>query len=328
MPKSCGSMDSSGLAGASRSRHLRTRTPILALVWLMITVCSVSAQDRRIEPGDRIKIIVFGNEELSRSLTVGEQGRVPYPFLSEEQITGYSLFELRLLVRTTLSQYVDGEVPTVDIVWDDDTGTTAQVTVSVLGLVLNPGEYTVPGTAGLQAALAAAGGALPGALVRSVKVHRNMPEGPVELMVDLERFFETGDVRYIPAIHESDVIVVPGGTAATAIRVVGAVENPGNYQAAADSKVFDVILQAGGFTPDARTDKIRLIKTSTGVSEEYALNINAFLQSGVEPDTPPVAPGDIIMVPERFLSWRRVFSGLRDIASVATVVTLFVVLFR
>ena len=300
----------------------------LSIMLIAILANNTFAQERRIEVGDRIQIMVIGNEELSRFVVVRPDGTVSYPFLDEERVTGYSLFELRLLVRTTLSQFIDAEIQAVDVLWVEEGGTAEEITVAVLGQVMNPGEYTVPRTAGLQAALTAAGGTLSGALERSIKIHRTNADGLAVLMVDLERFYATGDVRYIPDIHPGDVIVVPGGTAATAIRVVGAVENPGNYQAPPGAKVFDLIIQAGGFTPDARTDKVRLVKPSTGVSEEHALDVNAFFQSGVEPDTPPVEPGDIIIVPERLISWQRVFGGLRDIASVTTIVTLFILIFR
>ena len=304
------------------------------------------AQERRIQPGDRIQITVFGSESLeslSRSLLVRPDGTIQYPFLSEEDITGFSLFELRLLVGTTLNQYFAGDIQAVDIVWADiqavdivweekqgnisgESGEEA--TVSVLGQVVMPGEYTVPGSAGLQGAITAAGGPLPGALENSIRIHRATGEGHTEIPVNLESFYETGDLRYIPPLREGDVIVIPGGTATTAVRIVGAVANPGNYQPLPGSKVFDMIVQAGGFSENARSDLVRLVKPSIDVAEDYTIDIEQFLESGLEPDSPPVAPGDIIIVPKKLITYRGVMTVLRDLTVVTQLIWIMMVLIR
>ncbi|MEE2709736.1 MAG: SLBB domain-containing protein [Gemmatimonadota bacterium] len=305
------------------------------------------AQERRIQPGDHIQIMVFGDdgdqslsrslqvrpvESLSRSLQVRPDGTIQYPFLSEEKITGFSLFELRLLVRTTLNQYLDAGIRAVDIAWEDGNAvgniSGDEATVSVLGQVVAPGEYTVPGRAGLQGALTAAGGPLPGALQRSIRIHRVTGEGHTEILVNLQSFYETGDLRYIPSLQEGDVVVVPGGTASSAVSVVGAVVNPGSYQPLPGSKIFDVIVQAGGFSEDARSDLVRLIKPGKGVSEDYTIDIKEFLESGQEPDNPPVSPGDIIMVPKRFISYGSVMGVLRDLTAITQLVWFLMIIVR
>ena len=294
------------------------------------------AQERRIQPGDRIQITVFGSESLeslSRSLLVRPDGTIQYPFLSEEDITGFSLFELRLLVGTTLNQYLDADIQAVDIVWEEKQGNISgesgeEATVSVLGQVVTPGEYTVPGSAGLQGAITAAGGPLPGALENSIRIHRATGEGHTEIPVNLESFYETGDLRYIPPLREGDVIVIPGGTATTAVRIVGAVANPGNYQPLPGSKVFDMIVQAGGFSEDARSDLVRLVKPSIDVAEDYTIDIEQFLESGQEPDSPPVAPGDIIIVPKKLITYRGVMTVLRDLTAVTQLVWFIMIVLR
>ena len=301
---------------------------LFLFLFLVQDVTDGIAQERRIQTGDRIQIMIFGNESLSRSVLVRPNGTIQYPFLGEEDITGYSLFELRLLVRATLNQYLDADIQAVDIIWEEENIAGDEATVSILGQVLTPGEYTVAGGAGLQGAITAAGGTLPGALERAIKIHRITGEGASEILVDMESFYATGDLRYIPPLQEGDVIVVPGGTAATAVRVVGAVVNPGNYQPAPGAKIFDMIVQAGGFAENARTDKVRLIKPSTGVSEDYELDINDFFQTGQEPESPPIAPGDIIIVSERFISYGGVLTVVRDISSILSLFTFFIVFFR
>ena len=283
------------------------------------------AQERRIQPGDRLQITVIGRSDLTRTVPVRPDGTISFPFLGEENIIGFSLQELRILITARLRRNLDEQVSAIDIVF---TVTGQENNVTVLGQVGQPGIFTIDSNAGLQGAITAAGGVLPGALQSAIKVHRVTDEGPTEILVDLDRFYETGDLRYLPPIQEGDIIIVPGGTIATAIRVLGAVENPGNYQPVPGATVFDMILEAGGFTEDARTNKIRLVKPSTGVSEDYALNISEFFQTGKEPESPPVEPGDVIIVHKRIISYRSTLDGLRDIASVLSLFTFFFFLFR
>lgn len=283
-------------------------------------------QERRIEPGDVLQITVLGRPDLTRTVVVNEDGTISYPFIGEENVTGYSLQMLRVLIFARLTSVLDEPVDAVDVTWASQT-TGEQLNVTVLGQVTTPGVVAVEGDAGIQGAITAAGGFLPGARIQEIKVHRTTPDGSSEILVDLEKFFETGDLGYIPPLQESDIIIVPGGTATSAIRVLGAVVNPGAYQPVPGSTVFDMILQAGGFADDARLDRVKLVKPTTGVTEEYAINFAEFLSTGQQPVSPPVEPGDVIIVPERLITYGKTLGVLQDLTSVITLITFFVFLF-
>jgi protein involved in polysaccharide export with SLBB domain len=284
-------------------------------------------QERRIQPGDRITITVLDREDLTRTVVVRPDGTVQYPFIGSENLTGFTLDQLRAIITIQLTRSLGRPPQAVDVLWAEDT-VIDQFSVAVLGQVVTPGIVTVERNAGLQGALQNAGGVLPGARRNDIKLHRVTSEGTVVIPVDLERFLESGDLGYLPDLQDGDVIVVPGGTLSTAARVLGGVETPGAYQIPAGATVFDMILQAGGFTDDARMDKVRLIKPSTGVTEEYTIDMAEFFRTGQRPASPPVEPGDTIIVQKRLLTYRRVFDGIRDVASILSIASFIVVITR
>lgn len=287
------------------------------------------AQERRIRPGDRLTITVLGREDLTRTAVVRQDGSLQYPFLSSDPVTGFTLDQLRTIVLIQLTRSLGSPPQAVDVLWAEDaTGDGGQIKLSVLGQVKSPGVVLTRAEGGIQGAIQAAGGLLLGARQSDIKLHRMNVDGIVAIPVDLERFLESGDISYLPALMDGDVLVIPGGTLSTAVRVLGAVTTPGLYQISAGATVFDLILQAGGLTDQARTDKIRLVKPGTDVSAEYAVNIAEFLKTGQKPSSPPVEPGDIIVVPKRLVTYGGVVGVVRDVSTVLSLASFFLLLSR
>lgn len=298
----------------------------LSLLFLLICVFSGSApgqaQERRVQPGDVLQVTVIGRPDLSRTVIVSPNGTIAFPFLGEERVTGYSLRELRLIITARLSQYIEGGRPAVDVTWGEEVKGN-KVTVTVLGLVGTPGVVTVASESGVQTAINAAGGTKPGARKREIKLRRMTKNGPTEIIIDLEKFIETGDLGYIPPLQEGDIIIIPGGTTAGSVKVLGAVNKPGTYEPTAGATVFDMIIEAGGASRDARIGSIRLIKPTTGVTEEYAIDLTDYLKTGKQSYSPPVDPGDIIIVPTKLISYGRVLDFARDITVLLSLFYLY-----
>jgi protein involved in polysaccharide export with SLBB domain len=247
--------------------------------------------------------------------------------MGQENLIGFTLDQLRTLLIIQLTSNLGNPPTGIDVLWTEEVALN-QISVSVLGQVVEPGVIRLEEKAGIQGAVQVAGGFLPGARQKDIKLHRTTDEGVMIIPVDMDRFLESGDLTYLPALHDGDVIVVPGGTLSTAARVLGGVENPGAYQIPAGATVFDMILQAGGFQDDARSDNIRLIRSSQNRPEEYTIDIASFFRTGQRPASPPVEPGDVIIVQKRLITYRRVFDLLRDVGGVLTVLSFIIVLTR
>jgi polysaccharide export outer membrane protein len=73
----------------------RNMTLGIALLW---SSCALAADDAalhyKLGTGDQIRIQVFGEDDLTLELRVGDSGRVSYPFLGDVQVAGLTLAEL------------------------------------------------------------------------------------------------------------------------------------------------------------------------------------------------------------------------------------------
>ncbi|MCI0511687.1 SLBB domain-containing protein, partial [candidate division KSB1 bacterium] len=115
-----------------------------------------------------------------------------------------------------------------------------------------------------------------------------------------------------------DTIVILGNPLATNVKVLGSVENPGNYDVFFQTTVLDVIYMAGGFTNDANLNKIKIISSSGEGTREVKINIDELLK-GVNPTKVPlVSPGDIVYIPQRWFTWSKTLAFIRDITTFVT----------
>ena len=302
----------------------------IRLVYSVLVALTVMAspasygQERRIQPGDRLTITVLDREDLTRTVIVRPDGTIQYPFIGSEDINGYTLTRLRTIITLQLTRSLGSPPQAVDVLWSEDTFID-QIQVSVLGQVASPGVIRVEEESGIQGAITAAGGLLPIARQDGIKLRRLTNQGLAVLDVDLARFLETGDLSYLPAIKDGDIIIVPGGEVSSLVSIEGGVNTPGQYPVLPGAKVYDMIIQAGGFSDDARKHDVRLLKPSgrNDVKKEYLVDISQLLRTGQEPLSPPVEPGDLIVVRKRFFTASRLVA-ISGVGSVISIITLFV----
>ncbi len=83
------------------------------------------------------------------------------------------------------------------------------------------------------------------------------------------------------------------------VRVTGSVENPISVPYRSGMTVLDLVLEAGGTTEFAIANNAKLFrKTASGV-ETYIIRLGNILNKGELSTNYPLAPSDIITVPER-----------------------------
>ncbi len=104
----------------------------------------------QVHPNDQLDIAVWGQQDLSRTVRVREDGTIPFPFLNEILAKGYTLQELESLMAQGLSAgYLHDPLVTVKLVGQR---------FSILGEVERPGTYPLEGRVDVLAALSMAGG--------------------------------------------------------------------------------------------------------------------------------------------------------------------------
>jgi len=84
--------------------------------------------------------------------------------------------------------------------------------------------------------------------------------------------------------------------------VLGEVVRPGVFVPAGEGRVLDVIAMAGGFTDDAGTEKVVLVRGGLANPQLAKLNLEATLAQGLFQDNVPLQPNDIVFVPKKRLT--------------------------
>ena len=121
-----------------------------------------------LDSGDRLRIVVFGQDGISNSYLVDAGGNVNLPLIGSVAARGTSTQQLARMIAERLKQgYVREPHVTVDV--------EAYRPFFILGEVTNPGQYAYVANMTAETAVAIAGGFTPRASKRKVEITRNVP---------------------------------------------------------------------------------------------------------------------------------------------------------
>ena len=159
----------------------------------------------RLYPGDQLDVVVQSAPELSRTLTIGPDGRVIMPMLSPIMAAGRTVTDVQAALRSGLaSQLRDPRVAITPRAYSPQQ-------VFVGGQVQQPGTYTLPGPVGALETIFMAGGFSPGAKSKQVAVLRRAPNGAMMIRaVNIQ-----GGIRNIREYNDNiqlrrgDIVFVP-----------------------------------------------------------------------------------------------------------------------
>lgn len=269
--------------------------PLRALVLAVAAGCATLGASalpaQVIHPGDQVSIQVYGQQSLSQTVTVMQDGTIEYPLIGRIQIAGQTIEAATSQVRTKLGEYVRN--PYVNIAITQ----FAQPDVLVLGDVKNPGKYQLRSDARVSDAIAAAGGL--------AEVNGELPEARVSdeqgdvSHVSLQQLLHDGDVGIDRSLAEGDVVYVPGPTLIK-VTVNGAVDHPGIIQIPEGDKVSMAIAQAGNSNAaNADLNNVRVIRqTPDGKTQELTINLYQALERGDSNADVALQKNDEVYVPQ------------------------------
>jgi polysaccharide export outer membrane protein len=130
---------------------------------------AVSPTDYRLMPGDKLRVEVYKDAQLSQSLQVRPDGKVTLPLLGDIVATELTPIQLRDRITTQLKEYVTNPVVTVIVV------EASPAMVYVMGEVATPGSIPMRGSMTVLQALAMAGGFREFANTKDIRILRKMP---------------------------------------------------------------------------------------------------------------------------------------------------------
>jgi polysaccharide export outer membrane protein len=159
------------------------------------------APDYRLAIGDKLRVEVYKDAQLSQSLQVRPDGRITLPLLGDLRAAGLTPLELRDQIATSLKEYVTNPVVTVIVV------ETVAPTVFIMGEVNNPGSIAMTGPMSVMQALAMAGGFKDFANTKDIRVLRKTRNGVQTLPFNYKNAAKgEGD---IVMLAPGDTIIVP-----------------------------------------------------------------------------------------------------------------------
>lgn len=264
-------------------------------------------------PNDQILVRAPQVEEINeKPFRIDADGNINLPLVGRIHAGGMTQQELEAELIRRLKEYV--REPTVII-------TIVQFRsepVFFVGYFTHPGIYPLQGKRTLLEMLAALGGILPNAS-RHITVTRRAEYGAIPLpnaIVDQEKKISTVEIS-LGSLRENvnpaeDIILQPYDVIsvqrAELVYINGEVLKVGGIELQERESIsfLQALTQAGGFTRDAKRDRVRVLRPilNTNRRAEIDLNANRIFE-GKDLDF-PLLPNDVLYVPRSYkmTAWR------------------------
>ncbi len=272
--------------------------PLVVAIVFLLTGSIVQAQTTKmvngtvIHRGDQLSVQVFGDQTLTESVMVLNDGSIQYPLVGRVVVADHTPTQAAQILSQRLEKYVRHPVVTIAI------SQLAQPAVLVLGDVKTPGKYQLRSDGRLSDAIAAAGGVIddngdyPVARISD-------PNGGTVTNISLQNLLRNGDVSLDRRLGEGDVVYVPGPVQFN-VAVSGAVDHPGQIQVNEGDHLAVAIAKAGNSSnSNADLNHIRIIRRAPdGKQNTQEINLYQALKNGDESADVPLQKDDVIYVPE------------------------------
>jgi polysaccharide export outer membrane protein len=255
-----------------------------------------AAPDYVVGPQDVLGVTVTASanivQDLSKEVTVDQDGTFDYPMLGRVQAGGKGVRQIEADMRAMLMKKGLFSVePTVSV----DVKAYRSQSVWVMGAVRAPGAQTIAGNASVMSVLSQAGFTTDSGsyIMITHRPKNSTAAGPVsqndpnaeKIRISLKDL-ESGAAQNIP-LRDGDTIFV---ASAEHYLITGYVHAPGQYVLEDELTVLQALARAGGATDQAAQNRITITRMVNGKMEK----IRAKLSDGVQ-------AGDTIDVPRRYM---------------------------
>jgi len=273
-------------------------------------------------PGDVLMVVVFGHPELAigtyagggtlsatsrtTGLVIDNDGTIQLPLIGAVNVQGKTSEEIKLLLEERLAKYVKEPRVTVQVIFN------GSIRYYLLGQFAQPGVKFADRPMRLLEALALGGSVLfEQASLRGAYLAR----GGKRLPINFHRLLRDGDMRQNVRLQPEDTIVIPDNRSEQAFVFAGA---PGGARGGAipfvngQLDLLQALAMAGiGYRERAqgRLDEVRVIRSEFDRGKLFIVDAERILKG--EAALFPLAPGDIVFVPESGVTkWNQVIEQM------------------
>lgn len=217
-------------------------------------------------PGDEVIIDIWGTNQATIRRTISQDGTINIPDVGMISLNGMTIKQADAYMKRKLGQIysVDGDNAKSEIKLS--LGNIRTIQVNMMGEVANPGTYYLSSLSNIYHALHKAGGVGTLGTLRDIQLIR---KGKVVATIDIYDFIREGKMNET-ILEEGDVINVP--TYDIIVDIAGNVKRPMSYELKKGETIADLIDYAAGFTGDAYTKNIRMIRKNGSEYQIFTIN--------------------------------------------------------
>jgi polysaccharide biosynthesis/export protein len=162
---------------------------------------TANATDYRLVIGDKLRIEVYKDAQVSQALQVRPDGKITLPLVGDIVAAGQTPAALRDSITASLKEFITNPVVTVIVV------EAQPQTISVIGEVNTPGMHAIKADTSVLEALAMAGGFKDFANTKNIVIQRRTPTGVQTIKFNYKDAIKSdGKPMYV---QQGDVIIVP-----------------------------------------------------------------------------------------------------------------------
>lgn len=246
----------------------------------------------RLQCGDRLHLLVYGDPSTKRIVLVDPSGNINYLYAKNIPVRGKTIAEVRDILTQKMGTYYKD--PLLMVTLTECLGEY----YSIIGEVIEPGYKKIEGNPTLLSALCEAKG-FTTRLFRDQTVDQAdlsksfmIREGQY-LPIDFEALVIHGDVSQDVALKNGDYIYITP-TGLKKVFVLGEVGSPAPIEYLHDTTLSRAIAEVGGLNSSA-SSRVVVIRGSLTLPIRFLIDINRILK-GKALDF-PLEPGDIVYVP-------------------------------
>lgn len=221
----------------------------------------------KLGPGDEVIIEIWGTNQATIRSTISAEGTINVQDIGLVNLNGMTVKEADAYMRKMLGRIysVDGEDAASEIKLT--LGNIRTIQVNMMGEVAVPGTYYVSSFSNIYHALYRAGGVSNLGSLREIHLMR---KGKKIATLDIYDFILNGKSFDDITLQEGDIVIVP--TYKTLVNIGGNVKRPMFYELKEGETISDLVEYAGGFSGDAYTDNLRLIRQNGREYKVFTIN--------------------------------------------------------
>ena len=232
----------------------------------------------RLGAGDEVIIDIWGASQNTIRQQISPEGTINIGELGPLYLSGMTMEQAQKFLTKELRKIYSDANNQIRVTL----GNTRTIQINVMGEVVQPGTYALSAFSTVFHALYRAGGVNGIGSLRDVQLVRN---GKKVATIDVYDFIMQGKTQDDIRLEEGDVVIVPAYE--SLVQIAGNVKRPMRYEMKAGETLEKLIEYAGGFTSDAYTKNLRMVRQN---GKEYQVNTI----DDVDYATCQLADGDVI----------------------------------